>query len=73
MWRAKQQGSTEYFGWDALEYALQNVDDRLQGLHNMMAVQGSRKRPRPIVPAYRPSTTVKQATDLEDFDFSGIE
>ena len=56
-----------------MEYALQNVDDRLQGLHNMMAVQGSKKRPRPLVPAYRPSTTVKQATDLEDFDFSGIE
>jgi hypothetical protein len=39
----------------------------------MMAVQGSRKRPRAIVPAYRPSTTDQQATDLEDFDFSGIE
>ncbi|MDO5619269.1 hypothetical protein [Kocuria sp.] len=48
---------------------LESVSDQIQALHNMVAVKGSKKRPRKIKPVERPSSR-HTPLSLDDVDSS---
>lgn len=48
---------------------LENLSDQMQALHNMVAVKGSKKRPRKITPVERPESKHAPAS-LDDIDDS---
>lgn len=69
MHRATTRGGPEHFGFDVPEHVLQNLSDQVQGLHNMLAVKGTRKRAKAITRAWRPESQMKPQT-LDEIDNS---